>query len=115
MRRWEPKGCILRIEKRSYCCNPEIVGPLRHCIAFLKYCCSLGYHLQWTKSLFPFLEGSSRARGLLTRRIVMDWEDFGIMIRGLLHFANSYESVEYYYEVIAEGDGVIGTGALSSW
>ncbi|KAG6989924.1 hypothetical protein G7Y79_00061g093110 [Physcia stellaris] len=45
----------------------------------------------------------------------MDWEDLGIMIRGLLHFANSYESVEYYYEVIAEGDGVLGTGALSSW
>ena len=45
----------------------------------------------------------------------MDWEDLGIMIRGLLHLANSYESVEYYYEVIAEGDGVLGTGALSSW
>ena len=45
----------------------------------------------------------------------MDWEDFGIMLRVLLHFANSYESVEYYYEVIAEGDGVIGTGALSRW
>lgn len=45
----------------------------------------------------------------------MDWEDFAVAIKGLLHFANTYDTVEFYYDIVEEGIGLLGTGAFSRW
>lgn len=45
----------------------------------------------------------------------MDWEDFGVMLKGLLHFTRTYDNVEFYYDVLQDDSGLLGTGALSKW
>ena len=45
----------------------------------------------------------------------MDWADWAVAVKGLLYFVRTYDSIEFYYDVIQEGVGLLGTGAMSEW
>jgi len=47
--------------------------------------------------------------------VEMYWFDWGVAIKGLWNFTQTYENVEMYYDIFEEGVGLIGTGALSMW
>ncbi len=51
---------------------------------------------------------------------MMDWYDWGVAIKGLWNFTQTYFvegdwNVEMYFDILEEGVGLIGTGALSEW
>ncbi|KAL6716213.1 hypothetical protein ACLMJK_005779 [Lecanora helva] len=45
----------------------------------------------------------------------MDWWQFGVMLKGLLHFASTYDNVELFFDVYSSDGKVLGTGALSNF
>lgn len=45
----------------------------------------------------------------------MEWYDWGIAIKGIFRFTQTYDNFEMYFDILGEGSRLIGTGALSEW